>query len=60
MVTGFVLAGALAILVTTFLLFHLWLVSNQFTTIEFCEKRGSDPRFKQSSPYNLGVVSNFR
>ena len=58
--TGYLLSCALAILVTTFLVFHLWLVAGEFTTIEFCEKRGSDPRFKQASPYNLGVLNNFK
>ena len=27
---------------TAFLSFHLWLVCRNYTTIEFCEKRGAD------------------
>ena len=29
------------------------------TTIEFCEKFGSDEKFKTGSPYNLGFPNNF-
>lgn len=41
-ITAFILAIALGILLTGFLSFHLWLLSNQYTTIEYCEKRSSD------------------
>ena len=40
-------------------MFHLWLIKNQYTTIEFCEKRGSDEQFKAKSPYDLGTYRNF-
>lgn len=41
-VTAYVLACVFGFIITGFFCFHLWLISNQYTTIEFCEKRGSD------------------
>lgn len=38
-VTAFVLSCVFGIIITLFLFFHLWLISNQYTTIEYCEKR---------------------
>ena len=35
-------------------------MTNQYTTIEFCEKRSTDSQFKAVSPYNLGVLQNFK
>jgi hypothetical protein len=40
----------------------MWLMSNYYTTIEFCEKRSADKkdsRFKDKSPYNRGCCTNF-
>ena len=59
-VTAYVLACVFGFIITGFLTFHLWLISNQYTTIEFCEKRSNDPNFKIKSPYNLGVIRNFQ
>lgn len=59
-VTAYVLACVFGFIITSFFLFHLWLIRNQYTTIEFCEKRKTDPNFKQQSPYNLGLVSNLK
>ena len=58
-VTAYVLACVFGFIITGFFTFHLWMISNQYTTIEFCEKRGSDNLFKDKSPYNLGVYRNF-
>lgn len=58
-VTAYVLACVFGFIITGFFTFHLWMISNQYTTIEFCEKRGSDTLFKDKSPYNLGVYRNF-
>ena len=41
-VTSYVLAGVLGVLITLFLVFHLYLICSQFTTIEFCEKKNDD------------------
>jgi len=41
-VTAYVLATVFGFIITGFFSFHLWLIKNQYTTIEFCEKRGND------------------
>lgn len=51
-VTAYVLACVFGFLITGFYFFHLWLILNQYTTIEFCEKKGNDDLFKRSSPYD--------
>lgn len=58
-VTAYVLATVFGFIITGFLGFHIWLISNQYTTIEYCEKRGNDPKFKIKSPYNRGMYLNF-
>ena len=58
-VTAYVLASVFGFIITGFFCFHLWLIKNQYTTIEFCEKKGSDDQFKFKSPYDLGVYRNF-
>jgi len=58
-VTAYVLGCVFGFIITGFFLFHLWLISNQYTTIEFCEKRGSDDLFRFNSPYNCGIYRNF-
>lgn len=58
-VTAYVLACVFGFIITGFFMFHLWLIKNQYTTIEFCEKRGSDEQFKAKSPYDLGTYRNF-
>ena len=52
-ITAYILAIALCFLLTGFFSFHLWLLSNQYTTIEYCEKRSSDDQFKQKSPWKM-------
>jgi hypothetical protein len=43
--TAYVLACVFGFLITCFLIFHTYLISKQYSTIEFCEKRGSDSKF---------------
>lgn len=60
-VTAYVLACVFGIIITCFLLFHIWLISNQYTTIEYCEKRRSrNGIFSERSPYDLGCYQNFK
>lgn len=59
-VTAYVLSVVFGLIITSFFIFHLWMIKNQYTTIEFCEKRKSDPNFKVISPYNLGCYNNFK
>lgn len=57
-VTAYVLACFFGFIITFFFLFHMWLISQQYTTIEFCEKRGNNELFKIGSPYDLGCFKN--
>lgn len=41
-VTAWILCCAFGLLITGFFCFHMWLLSNQYTTIEFCEKKSTD------------------
>ena len=61
MVTAYVLACVFGAIITLFFLFHLWLVSNQYSTIEYCEKRRSRSGiFNERSPYDLGTLQNLK
>lgn len=51
------LAGLIGALVTTFFLFHVWLMFNAMTTIEFCEKRKLSSGYG-GSPYDDGCWGN--
>lgn len=57
-VTAYVLACFFGFIITFFFIFHLWLISQQYTTIEFCEKRGNNELFKIGSPYDMGCFKN--
>ena len=59
-VTAYILALIFGFIITGFFCFHLWLLYNQYTTIEFCEKKGSDKNFKEKSPYDLGGLQNYK
>ena len=59
-VFAYVLCCILAFLITLFSIFHLWLVTNQYTTIEFREKKFSSDLFKERSPYDLGTYKNLQ
>merc|ERR1719444_562055 len=58
------LAFFLAVLVTMFFGFHIWLMSRSMTTIEFCEKslpkKEGESRGYESSVYDLGFAGNAR
>ncbi|AFZ80765.1 zinc finger protein DHHC domain-containing protein [Theileria equi strain WA] len=45
----------ITLIIFPFMLFHLWLISINKTTIEFCEWKASG-----SYNYNLGIISNFK
>lgn len=57
---AYVLACVLALIITLFFFFHLSLTSNQYTTIEYREKRSRTDLFKKKSPYDLGTFKNFQ
>ena len=59
LITSYLLTATLGFIVTCFFIFHLWLISNQYTTIEYCEKRSENEASFKLSPYNLGCVRNF-
>jgi hypothetical protein len=50
----------LGIVITGFFTFHLWLISKQYTTIEYCEKRTENDSNFKTSPYNLGFYRNLK
>ena len=57
--TAYILSCVLGFILTAFFFFHIYLISCQFTTIEFCEKRNEDDNtFHAKQPYNLGFCSN--
>jgi len=58
MLQGTLLNTLISSVLTPFLVFHCWLLKNNMTTIEFCEKRGEGEGYK--SPYDVGVVKNIR
>jgi palmitoyltransferase ZDHHC2/15/20 len=60
LITTYLLAGTMGIVISGFFLFHLWLITKQYTTIEFCEKRTDPNSGFAISPYNRGITSNFR
>jgi len=41
-VTSYILAMAIALLITLFFAFHMYLMMSAYTTIEFCEKRSEE------------------
>lgn len=59
-ITSFFLVCALAVAITGFLYFHIWLLVNHYTTIEFCEKRQDDELNFKESPYDLGTLKNLK
>jgi palmitoyltransferase ZDHHC2/15/20 len=59
-ITSYLLAGTLALVIGGFFVFHLWLIGKQYTTIEFCEKRSENDSNFKTSPYNRGPIQNMR
>lgn len=58
-ITAWLLTAFFFVVITGFFCFHLWLGCNQYTTIEFCEKKSKEDG-KKISPYNRGCFSNFQ
>ena len=59
-VVSWVLAFVLAFILSAFWCFHIYLNCCQYTTIEYCEKRGPNSSFHGKMPYNRGFCENFR
>jgi palmitoyltransferase ZDHHC2/15/20 len=59
-ITSYILSAALGLVITCFLIFHIWLIVKQYTTIEFCEKRTENEATFKISPYNRGCFNNFK
>lgn len=59
-VTSWILVTAFALVITIFFFLHVYLIYNQTTTIEFCEKSTKNPgKYKDGSPYDRGCWDNF-
>ena len=58
--TAFVLASLIGFIITSFMSFHLYLISKELTTLEFCEKRSKDEVncMRSKQPYNRGMYLN--
>lgn len=50
----------LGVAVVGFCFFHLWLIKNNYTTIEYCEKKRRSREGYGVSPYNRGTMENFK
>jgi palmitoyltransferase ZDHHC2/15/20 len=60
LVSSYSLMFLLFLSVAAFLIFHVWLIYYNFTTIEFCEKkRRKDLNFIRS-PYDCSRINNFK
>jgi hypothetical protein len=59
-ITSEIMAASLGLIITGFFIFHLWLISKQYTTIEFCEKRSDGESNFKTSPYNRGILENLK
>jgi hypothetical protein len=57
-VTAWILSFSFCIVINAFLGFHIYLLTNQYTTIEYCEKKSSSG-LRKISPYNRGCCKNF-
>lgn len=58
MLEGEIVGVTLSSLLTPFFFFHCWLISENLTTIEFCEKMGADTIYK--SRYDVGLYANIK
>jgi len=58
--TSYILAFTLWLVITSFFIFHLYLIKSGFTTIEFCEKKTKESQQVDESPFNLGFKKNFQ
>mmetsp|Transcript_18952 Transcript_18952/g.18093 ORF Transcript_18952/g.18093 Transcript_18952/m.18093 type:complete len:120 (-) Transcript_18952:135-494(-) len=59
--TSYILDVTLGIIIIGFFLFHVYLITCQYTTIEYCEKSSSKNKAPESgkSLYDLGTCKNF-
>merc|ERR1719235_1740089 len=57
---GETLTGFLAILVSAFWGFHIWLMLRAMSTIEFCEKQMKTSKTSYASVYDRGVYGNIQ
>ncbi|KJP85324.1 hypothetical protein AK88_05026 [Plasmodium fragile] len=57
---GETLNSFLALIITCFLFFHIWLMYKAMTTIEFCEKQTNYQNQSYSKYYNKGMYQNFK
>merc|ERR1719188_687782 len=55
MVQGAVVSSVAEVFLVPFCVFHFWLLVNNMTTIEYCEKR-----LRRTSLYDQGVFANIR
>jgi hypothetical protein len=60
LMTSYSLTVLLTIGIFFFLGFHFWLISENFTTIEYCEKKRARVEKFNNSPYSSGVLNNFK
>ena len=60
-IMSYSLISLLSIAVIGFCGFHIWMMRNNYTTIEFCEKKRKDVPGYENSPFMLSeVVNNFK
>ena len=59
-VTSYILSCTLGFVLTCFTLFHFWLITKSYTTIEYCEKKSENDEMFKVSPYNKGWYHNFK
>lgn len=59
-ITSYILGTSLAVVISAFFSFHIYLILNQYTTIEFCEKKREDDQTFRISPYNRGRFNNLK
>lgn len=58
--TSYIMGTSFAVIISCFFFFHVWLILNQYTTIEFCEKKREDDATFRISPYNRGRLNNLK
>ena len=70
-VFSWMFAALLGVVLVCFFIFHLWLMSRSYTTIEFCEKRNAGHSKRNvkgmkvreiysKSPYDRGIYNNWK
>ena len=59
-VTSYSLTVLLSIGIFVFVAFHFWLITENFTTIEYCEKKRARVEKFSNSPYSSSTLNNFK